>query len=235
MLDRLGLDYDFADNGVDALRRLASADFALVLMDMEMPEMDGVTATCHIRASEAERGAPRLPIIAMTANAMHEDRDRCFAAGMDGYISKPISLTTLQNELRRLFADKAVAPAADISAAPAHVTTNGGTHNAVFDRAAAIAMMGDAELFEELATMYIADVPGYLQDLDAAFAAADGDGLTRAAHTLKGLFATFAAAPGQAIAQRLEQSARDGNTLASAELVATVRAHAEALASALKT
>ena len=233
MLDRLGLDYDFADNGVDALRRLANADFALVLMDMEMPEMDGVTATCHIRASEAERGAPRLPIIAMTANAMHEDRDRCFAAGMDGYISKPVSLTTLQNELRRLFADTGVVPVT--SPAPTAATTAyDGTHGPIFDRTAAIAMMGDAELFEELATMYIADVPGYLRDLDAALAAADGDGLTRSAHTLKGLFATFAAAPGQAIAQRLEQSARDGNTSACAELVATVRAHAEALAVVLK-
>jgi signal transduction histidine kinase/ActR/RegA family two-component response regulator len=234
MLDRLGLAHDFADNGADALRRLASADFALVLMDMEMPEMDGVTATRQIRAREAEQGTPRLPIIAMTANAMHEDRDRCFAAGMDGYISKPVSLTTLQNELRRLFADTGVVPVT--SPAPTAATTAyDGTHGPIFDRAAAIAMMGDAELFEELATMYIADVPGYLRDLDAALAAADGDGLTRAAHTLKGLFATFAAAPGQTIAQRLEKSARDGNAAACTELVAAARTHAEALAGALKT
>lgn len=104
MLNRLGLDHDFANNGAEALQQLASADYALVLMDMEMPEMDGVTATTHIRAQEAAQGAARLPIIAMTANAMQEDRDRCFAAGMDGYLSKPVRLATLHTEVRRLFA-----------------------------------------------------------------------------------------------------------------------------------
>lgn len=103
MLNRLGLDHDFADNGLAALRQLASADYALVLMDMEMPEMDGITATTHIRAREGEQNLTHLPIIAMTANAMREDRDRCFAAGMDGYIAKPVRLVTLQAEVRRLF------------------------------------------------------------------------------------------------------------------------------------
>ncbi|WP_295408307.1 ATP-binding protein [uncultured Thiocystis sp.] len=103
MLNRLGLSHDFANNGAEALRQLASADYALVLMDMEMPEMDGVTATTHIRAQEAARGTARLPIIAMTANAMQEDRERCFAAGMDGYLSKPVRLATLHTEVHRLF------------------------------------------------------------------------------------------------------------------------------------
>lgn len=109
MLNRLGLHHDFANNGADALIRLASTNYALVLMDMEMPEMDGVTATTHIRAHEANQRTPRLPIIAMTANAMQEDRDRCFAAGMDGYISKPVRLATLHTEVRRLFSSDTAA------------------------------------------------------------------------------------------------------------------------------
>ncbi len=103
MLKRLDLNYDFADNGIVALQRLATNHYALVLMDMEMPEMDGVTATLQIRADELTHHSGHLPIIAMTANAMQEDRERCFAAGMDGYVSKPVRLSALENEIRRLF------------------------------------------------------------------------------------------------------------------------------------
>ncbi|MBK1693341.1 hybrid sensor histidine kinase/response regulator [Chromatium weissei] len=103
MLNRLGLLHDFADNGVIALKRVANENYALVLMDMEMPEMDGVTATLHLRARETENGSGHIPVIAMTANAMQEDRERCFAAGMDGYVSKPVRLSTLEAEIRRLF------------------------------------------------------------------------------------------------------------------------------------
>jgi signal transduction histidine kinase/DNA-binding NarL/FixJ family response regulator len=228
MLDRLGLDHDVANDGAHALRRLADADYALVLMDMEMPVMDGVTATRQFRASEAAQATGHLPIVAMTANALQEDRERCFAAGMDGYISKPISLTALQDELRRLF----VGSPATTTAGSAPGSTAPAAPKLVCDRTAAIAMMGDEELFDQLAAMYIADAPGYLHELDAAFAAADADQLARAAHTLKGLFATFAAA-GETVAQQLEQTARRGDLSSCAELVAAVRTHTEALATAL--
>lgn len=225
MLDRLGLAYDFADNGAHALRRLASADYSLVLMDMEMPEMDGVTATREYRREEAEKGRTRLPIIAMTANALQEDRERCFAAGMDGYISKPISLSALQDELRRIFGGAAVSQPA--------MAASGTIAGGVFDRGRAIEMMGDEELFQQLAGMYVTDAPGYLHEIDDALAAADSARLARAAHTLKGLFATFAAAPGEAVARQLEQTAHQGATESCTELVQQVRAQAEALAAAL--
>lgn len=230
MLDRLGLVHETAESGADALSRLTSADFALVLMDMEMPEMDGITATQRLRAREAEQGSERkkahLPVIAMTANALQEDRDRCFAAGMDGYIAKPVSLATLQNEIRRLFGAVPAAPAR-----PAAVVA--AAAGPLFDRAAAIAMMGDESLFDEVAGMFVADVPGYLAEMDAALAAADADRLARTAHTVKGLFATFAAAAGETIARQLEQAARSGNLAGCGELAASVRTQAEALAAAL--
>ncbi|MFB1489123.1 MULTISPECIES: ATP-binding protein [unclassified Thiocapsa] len=103
MLGRLELEFALADDGRHALERLASDSYALVLMDMEMPILDGLTATRAIRERERERGQPRLPIIAMTANAMSEDRARCFDAGMDGYIAKPMSLDAIDSEIRRLF------------------------------------------------------------------------------------------------------------------------------------
>jgi signal transduction histidine kinase/CheY-like chemotaxis protein len=228
MLDRLGLAYECASNGVDALRRLASADFSLVLMDMEMPEMDGVTATRQFRAIEAELGDAHLPIIAMTANALQEDRERCFAAGMDGYISKPISLVALQGEIRRLFGGKVAAAPAN---SPAILATSNG---AIFDRTAAIAMMGDEELFKQLAAMYIADYPGYLWELEAAATAGDKERLRHAAHTLKGLFATFVAPGGESLAKQLEQAARNGDVTSCGEMVVALRTHTEALAGALK-
>ena len=203
MLDRLGLGFDLADNGADCLRRLAASGYAVVLMDMEMPEMDGVTATRHIRAGEA--GGTHLPIIAMTANALTEDRERCFAAGMDGYIPKPISLSALKTELYRLFGK--VAPQAT---AVEEIPTATGDSPAG-NRAAAIAMMGDEEIYLEVAAMFVTDAPGMLSELDQALAAGDWPSLTRVAHTLKGLFATFAAKSGEAAARQLEAGARAGN------------------------
>ena len=92
-----------APNGKIALAKMESAEVDLVLLDVEMPVLDGVSATQAIRAREQANGATRpLPIIAMTANALQEDRDRCMAAGMDGYIAKPVNLRALQTELRRV-------------------------------------------------------------------------------------------------------------------------------------
>ncbi len=222
MLGRLGLRFDLADNGADCLRHLAEADYALVLMDMEMPEMDGVTATRHIRAGEAE--GRRLPIIAMTANALQEDRERCFAAGMDGYIPKPISLGTLKSELYRLFGQ--VAPQAGAT----EVSMTAIEESPAGNRAAAIAMMGDEEIFREVAAMFVADTPKMLDELDQALAASDWPALTRVAHTVKGLFATFAARSGEIAARQLEASARAGNPEGDcANLTGEVRRQAERL------
>lgn len=225
MLKRLKLDFDVADNGVQALLRIAAAEYALVLMDMEMPEMDGLAATREIRRREAELGVGRhLPIIAMTANALAEDRQRCFAAGMDGYISKPVGMASLEAEIGRLFAERNVIgqpPGNAPQAAP------------VFDRDGVIEMLGDEELFRELAVLFVADAPRHLDTLDTSLAGGDWEALTRCAHTLKGLFATFVAAPAEADARRLEQAASQGDEAGCRELVPAVRADTEALAAAL--
>lgn len=102
LLVRLGMVVDAAQNGQDALSRIFATDYDLVLMDMEMPEMDAVMATQQLRLREAKEARPRLPVVALTANAMAEDRLRCMAAGMDGYLAKPISVSLLRAELERL-------------------------------------------------------------------------------------------------------------------------------------
>jgi len=101
MLSKLGLTCDIANHGGEALLRLQANSYDLILMDMEMPEMDGPEATRQIRKMELESGKKRTPIIAMTANAMHEDRDRCLASGMDDHMSKPVEMLKLKALLRQ--------------------------------------------------------------------------------------------------------------------------------------
>jgi signal transduction histidine kinase len=103
-LGRMGIVVETAEDGRAGLDRLQQGNFDLVLMDVEMPDMDGLAATRAWRAKEADRGTGRLPVIAITANAMAEDRERCRAAGMDGYVAKPIVVAQLKDELIRLLA-----------------------------------------------------------------------------------------------------------------------------------
>jgi len=99
MLRKLGLSVEVADNGAAALDRIAAAPYDLVLMDVQMPVMDGFAATRALRERERQAGGPRLPVIAMTANAMSGDRDLCLEAGMDDYLSKPVRLAELHRVL----------------------------------------------------------------------------------------------------------------------------------------
>ena len=94
LLEKAGHNVTIAGNGKEALDRVLGASFDLVLMDLQMPEMDGLEATMAIRRQEA--GSPRrLPIVALTAHAMMGDRERCLEAGMDGYVTKPVQTQTL--------------------------------------------------------------------------------------------------------------------------------------------
>jgi two-component system sensor histidine kinase/response regulator len=105
MLDQMGHTVKMVENGVEALRAIEAEPFDAVLMDMHMPEMGGTDATRAIRKREAERGLARLPIIALTANAMAEAVTECMDAGMDGYVSKPIKADLLAKEIERCTAE----------------------------------------------------------------------------------------------------------------------------------
>jgi len=107
LLQRRGYQVEVASNGAEAVAAWQRGGYALILMDMQMPEMGGIEATEIIRASESKAGMPRTPIIAMTANAMDEDRERCLDAGMDDYLSKPINADKLFRCLAQWLAQSA--------------------------------------------------------------------------------------------------------------------------------
>jgi PAS domain S-box-containing protein len=198
LLEKHGHRITVANNGREAVEFLAEGEFDLVLMDMQMPEMDGIEATQHIRQKEAG-GGERIPIIAMTANVMPEDRQRCLEAGMDGYVSKPINTEALFAAIAGVCVNAPLAPAEEgemDDAAP------------VFDYATALKNHADPEIIGIIGADFLEQAPSYLTALDAAIAAADCATVARVAHTLKGLLGNFAAKPAVEVARAIEQSAR---------------------------
>ncbi len=103
LLNELGYDYDVACGGPDALKKLSFPHpYALVIMDVQMPGMDGLEATRQLRAAELKNGIPTVPVIGMTGNATKDDEFFCFKAGMDDFISKPFRLSELETKLKKL-------------------------------------------------------------------------------------------------------------------------------------
>ena len=227
LLKKRGHEVTVAENGALALESWRSLRFDFILMDMMMPEMDGLEATRRIRAEEAARSGERIPIIAMTANAMIGDRERCFEAGMDGYVSKPVKPETLYQEIERVLGGRAGAA----SPPPAKA---GGDDEPVYNRADALARIADdEELLDTLIQMFRDDAPRYLSELEESLAASDWASLGRAAHTLKGVLATFSARRGERVTKELEAAAKSGRAADCADLVARARGEVETFLKAL--
>jgi CheY-like chemotaxis protein len=179
--------------GQSAICNLQSAiPFDLVLMDVQMPDMDGLQTTAEIRRRETRSGR-HVPIIAMTAYAMRGDRERCLAAGMDGYLSKPIQRAELRQAI------EAAVPAGAAGPEP----------EAGRDWSGALAgVQGDRELLQELAGLFLEECPRWLAEIQAALAEGDCCRLQRAAHTLKGSVQVFTAQAASQAAFLLEDMAR---------------------------
>ena len=191
LLKDAGHRVSLATNGREAAEVAARGAFDVALMDVQMPEMDGFEATAAIRAAERATGR-HLPIVAMTASAMKGDREHCLAAGMDGYVAKPIDATELYDTLQQV---AAAAPPAE-AALPAAL---------VFDADAALRRVrGDAKLLRKLARRFLATASERLADISRAAARRDGPGLHAAAHSLKGTAGTFGGTIVCEIAERLE-------------------------------
>ena len=205
LLEKRGHTVVMANNGREALTILEKADFNgfdAVLMDVQMPEMDGFEATAAIREKEKESGK-HLPIIALTAHAMKGDKERCLAAGMDGYVAKPIKAEELIEAIESLGLSSEVAKPEPI-AKPRDQDP--------IDTVSALARVeGDVELLHELVALFLKDLPKMLTTLREAVMAGDASGIERAAHKLKGSVGNFAAPPAFEAALKLEILGRDGS------------------------
>jgi len=205
LLERWGLSAVVAADGREALARFAEEPFDAVLMDVQMPEMDGLEATAEIRKLEAQTGRPRTPIIAMTAHAVQGDRERCLAAGMDDYLPKPIDAAALKRILG------ARVPAARLRMEPSRLPE---------ERSLLEGFGGDREFFREVVEVFLNDHPRQIELLRRAAAQGDAAAFRRAAHALKGMLRGFRFEPGAEKAERLEREAEQGALSGAAPLIA---------------
>lgn len=197
LLQKLGHQVTLAKNGLEAVQQWQTGSFDAILMDVDMPEMNGYEATAAIRAHESETGK-HISIVAMTAHAMQGSREECLRAGMDGYLPKPIDTDALWLELDRI--GKALQhEGGSEPAAPAGV---------VADFKKSLALMDDSrELFDEIVQLFQQDGSKYLQNAKLALEQGNADQVKHAAHAIKGMVGIFAAERTMEAAAKVEKLA----------------------------
>ena len=220
MLAKLGARADTAGNGKEALEALARVPYDVVLMDVQLPEMDGFEATAELRRIEADTGR-HTPVIAMTAHAMQGDRDRCLAAGMDDYLTKPIRPQSLAVTLLcwSVGRDEVVAPV------PPPIDDDVEFDDVQFTEACS----GDAEFGRALLQEYLASVPELLTKAREAEAAGDLTRLEAVAHTLAGGSSMLGARQLARTCEALRQHAEAGDRAAAHRALARAEQDLESL------
>ncbi len=207
ILKKLGHRVDTASDGQEALAALAKKPYDAVLMDIQMPGMDGLEATRRIRAADSGVLDHEVPIVAMTANAMKGDRERYMAAGMDGYLAKPISIDGLRRAIEKA-APESTAPAETTAPEETAPDPTSETAATVFDATSLLQRLADDRALAAGAlSMFIDTVPTERTALDAALAAGDAETARRNAHTLKGMAANISAPAVRDIAREIETKA----------------------------
>jgi two-component system, sensor histidine kinase and response regulator len=212
ILERLGCEVVIANNGAEAIEQFEAAQFQLVLMDMQMPVMDGLTATTLIR--QRERGKPRTPIVALTANAMNGEYDRCMAVGMDGFLTKPLNVERLRGFLSG-FGLRDTSQSVKVEAQPgAQIVAESPQDTRVAEAPVPIDIAklheiteGDAEFTNELLDTFLASAAESLDEMSQMLVQDDRQQLARAAHKIKGAAANIHAAEVARVAAQIEQLA----------------------------
>jgi CheY-like chemotaxis protein/HPt (histidine-containing phosphotransfer) domain-containing protein len=222
MLEKMGHLCALAQNGRAALKRLEAETFDLALMDVQMPEMDGLTATRKIRENETQTKS-HLPIIAMTAHAIKGDRERCLEAGMDTYISKPVTSQGIAAAIAE------VVPAKGMGSAPTRtpvieVSSSTWNPSAVLER-----IDGDESLLRELLTIFLEESPKHLTGLQRAIETGNSDEIERTAHSMKGELGYLGLANAAQTAQDLERLGHERNLQPVAGLLASLKAEVSAV------
>ncbi len=247
MLKALGCDFLMVANGREALEAVQREDFDIVLMDCQMPVMDGYTATRAIRTHQASADPSRhTPVVALTANALQGYAEQCLAAGMDAHLAKPYTRKQLADMLARWLPDTLVVPPADEAAAaapasaPVTAAEPGSAPEAVLDQAALDnirAVDDDGSVLCEVIQMYFDELPSHLAALRQSLAAGAAADLSRAAHALKSASLNVGARPvGEQckVIERLCKAAGGPNFKELADLVSDIEALSAQLEPALR-
>jgi two-component system, sensor histidine kinase and response regulator len=217
MLDGLGHRVSLASDGREALERIAAEPFDAVLMDVQMPTMDGLAATAAIRAREAAAGG-HLPIVAMTAHALHGDREKCLAAGMDDYVSKPVRRRSLLDALSRALGRSGVA---EVVGEPPALRAPGA--HAIDWSALVSEFGGDRHVVREVVAAYASETRENLDLLPERIRAGDAAEVRRRVHTIKGSMRMFGADEAAQRARALEDLAARGVLIGAPELIGPLR------------
>jgi two-component system sensor histidine kinase/response regulator len=225
MLESLGCTADSAENGWMALKAMNTATYDAVLMDCQMPVMDGLAATGEIRRREQASGAARVPIIALTANAMEGDRERCLAAGMDDFLSKPFTQQQLATLLRRWLALRALPETErrDLSRIP--LIDAGVLHN--------IAALAKPALLNSIIDLYLQHSPDLVGAIETAAANMQSEALSQAVHTLKSSTSNLGGTRLAMVAKECEALVREGGVTQVASMVARIRKEHQEFCAAL--
>ncbi len=227
LLQHLGYRADLAANGRDAIRAVAAQAYDVVLMDIHMPEVDGLDAARAIVRQRGEGGLPRL--IAMTANAMPGDRESYIEAGMDGYLAKPIELAELADALLRVSAP----PARPGAVGPVRRRGDQVLDHARLEHLRGLQDESQPSLVRELIDMFLQDSPGHVLRLAESVNLADFDGLRRHSHRFLSATQNIGAARLSALCMELEKLARQGELGAAPALVLEVSAERDRVHEAL--
>jgi len=210
MLRKFQCRPDLAENGQDALDKLAKHPYDLVLMDCQMPVMDGYEAIRILRGQELAGHIVRIPVIALTAHASAGEREKCLSAGMDDYLSKPISRSELTMMLAKWLGDFSPEQTGSFEKME---LTEAETPSVCWDEAAALNRLdGDQELLDDMIKLFIEETPARLRALQEALACNDGATLADAAHAIKGMAGHFCADQLLNDAASLEKRAREGES-----------------------
>ncbi len=210
ILKKLGYRADVAANGFETIEALSRIPYDLVLMDCQMPEMDGLEATRRIRAAGSGVLDPRVPIVAMTANAMQGQKELCLSAGMDDYLSKPVQPRELAEMLRRRLSH--VSPNVDTRTAPSKAASPTSLpDDEVFRESEFLErLMDDRELGRTIVERFLSDVPVMMGKLKDFLSMGDMPGARREAHTIKGAAATVGGPALSEVALKLEEIGKQG-------------------------
>jgi CheY-like chemotaxis protein len=224
MLNKLGIQTEVAENGKEAIERLQKESFDLVLMDGQMPVMNGFQATRAIRDEHSAVLNRRIVVVALTANAMQSDRNRCLQAGMNDFLSKPINLPSLVKTFQRWLPShfesnetergQMVSVIAETDSES--VLKFSGDNREMFDYSDLLKRMDqDEEVIQQILEVFLLDIPERIKEQKSALSTGDDLRVAEIAHSIKGTAANLSAGKLTALAKRLEQAAKihDGDAV----------------------